>query len=189
MNKYCLHDNYKDNTYTFFDDSPYLDQYQDEVYKYIRSLVPDKATVVDIGCGSGFKLMKYFKECKTIGHEVEPTLSFLKNKYPHRLWTQSDFSTPLLEDIDCMMSIDCIEHLTDPDQLLEFFRKSNTKLICISTPSRWENPQGPPSNGYHVREWNTGEFADYIHSKGFKIKEHKIFGNTQLVIIDEEGKG
>ena len=42
-----------------------------------------KLTVIDIGCGSGWKLVNYLsREFQTIGIETEPAISFLRDKYP-----------------------------------------------------------------------------------------------------------
>ena len=39
--------------------------------------------VIDVGCGSGWKLVNYLsKEFTTIGIETEPALSFLRRTYP-----------------------------------------------------------------------------------------------------------
>ena len=45
-----------------------------------------KLTVIDVGCGSGWKLVNYLsKEFKTIGVETEPALSFLRKTYPDQV--------------------------------------------------------------------------------------------------------
>ena len=49
-----------------------------------------KLTVIDIGCGSGWKLVNYLsKEFETIGIETEPAISFLREKYPDKASLQS----------------------------------------------------------------------------------------------------
>ena len=49
-----------------------------------------KLTVIDVGCGSGWKLVNYLsEEFKTIGIETEPALTFLREKYPGQV-TLSD---------------------------------------------------------------------------------------------------
>ena len=39
-------------------------------------------TIIDIGCGSGFKLIDILGKYDTIGIETEPCFTFLKEKYP-----------------------------------------------------------------------------------------------------------
>ena len=78
---------------THFDDTTFTDGWQKEVYMLARDLLrkmsnlPEnsgrKLTVIDVGCGSGWKLVNYLsKEFKTIGVETEPALTFLRNTYP-----------------------------------------------------------------------------------------------------------
>ena len=49
-----------------------------------------RGKVVDIGSGSGFKLVKYLsKEFETIGIETEPAISHLRKTYPDQVWIDS----------------------------------------------------------------------------------------------------
>jgi 2-polyprenyl-3-methyl-5-hydroxy-6-metoxy-1,4-benzoquinol methylase len=81
---------------THFDDTTLTGQYQKEVYMLARDLLrkmstlPDnmvrKLTVIDVGCGSGWKLVNYLsREFKTIGIETEPALSFLRKTFPDQV--------------------------------------------------------------------------------------------------------
>ena len=76
-----------------FDDRGNTDRFQDEVYHRAQEFLKEKdlCNVLDVGCGSGFKLMKYFSDQETLGLELPHTLDFLKQKYPHRQWALSDF--------------------------------------------------------------------------------------------------
>jgi hypothetical protein len=59
----CLHPDYKYRTDpTAFDDRKLKDKWQDKVYKSAWELLFHESyrSVIDFGCGSGFKLMKYF---------------------------------------------------------------------------------------------------------------------------------
>ena len=89
---------------THFDDTGFTGQYQKEVYMLARDLLkkmsklPEnsgrKLTVIDVGCGSGWKLVNYLsKEFKTIGIETEPALSFLRKTFPDQVHTFYEFSS------------------------------------------------------------------------------------------------
>jgi hypothetical protein len=197
---YAIKEGYKHrDSYTHYSDIGYEDQYQDEVYQTALRVFKDNElkTVFDVGCGSAFKLRKYFSKEEFTGAEIEPTLSWLKSEYPENNWVRSDFSNPI--ETDLFICSDVIEHLVDPDMLLDFFEKSKFKFIVLSTPERdkvqffqrgylWN---GPPSNKAHVREWNFFEFKNYI-SPRFNIVEHFMSKNKaepspmcQIVVIEK----
>jgi len=158
------------------DDRDFKDEYQNEVYLHATKLCQDYkyTTVTDIGCGSGYKLNKYFSQYDTVGYEIEPCYSYLRSKYPNKKWELSEFKNKLI-DSDLIICADVIEHLTDPDLLIDWIYTSNFKHIIFSTPDRdmlYEKQQcGPPYNTDHVREWTFFEFQKYLENK-FKIIEH-----------------
>jgi len=173
--------------YTHFDDSALKDEFQDEVYfaACVLSNIHQYKTIGDVGCGSGYKLLKYFKECNTIGFEIQPTLDFLQKAYPYREWCISDFSTkPARQECELIICSDVIEHVEDPDQLLSWIDQFNFQYLVISTPDRdrlihvWtdscygpQSQSGPPVNITHIREWNFKEFEKYV-SQYFDIVDH-----------------
>lgn len=186
---YCIKTQYltrRNNKH--FDDRENTDQHQDKVYTAAHDFfVENKLTkILDIGCGSGFKLIKYFEEFDTTGLELPPALGHLRKKYPDRKWEYSDFSKVPKSEYDMTIAVDVIEHLRDPDELLNFIGKINTKYILISTPDRSKLPFrsqiGPPGNRCHVREWSKEEFVEYI-SKYFNVIESKVVSYQEHYII------
>jgi 2-polyprenyl-3-methyl-5-hydroxy-6-metoxy-1,4-benzoquinol methylase len=129
---------------------------------------------VDVGTGGGYKLMKYFSDVRTLGLDLEPNVSWLKDKMPDREWAE----VPLSESapgFDLLICADVIEHLVDPDELLGFIERSKPKFAIVSTPNR-DNllecfAAGPPRNTCHVREWSSAEFAEYLGQR-FEILSH-----------------
>ena len=164
-----------------YDDTSSTDEWQKEVYEYAKNIFIENEfqSILDIGTGSGYKLIKYFSNFKTLGIDIPSTVSFLKEKYPTRDW--SDSFTPVLT-YDMIISSDVIEHIPDPDQLLQLIENCNPKLIVLSTPVREllydEFHSGPPKNRSHVREWSMTEFYNYINSR-FHIIDHFISNSEQ----------
>lgn len=189
-NDYFIYSGYKINEYpSHHDDRDYTDEGQNEVYQYAKKIYDENSysKVIDIGCGSGYKLMKYFSSADTTGIETEPCLSLLREKYPDRNWISSgepekSFSKVVLSG-DIIICADVIEHILDPDSLIDYINSFNFKKVVLSTPDRgilrtyngygesaWE---GPPLNSAHVREWDFIEFESYLKSKFSKVEGYR----------------
>ena len=193
---YCLDVRYKssDSIYNF-DDMNLTDEWQLEVYLYALGVLlkHNLKSVVDIGCGSGYKLVTYLRNFNTIGYEVEKNIDLLKKRYPDKDWRISTFSDPI--DTDVIICADVIEHLVEPDILLAYLIDQKFKFLILSTPDRnlVYPPQsiyrkGPPKNKAHVREWNSEEFLQYV-SSFFNIIDHKITNlrqSTQTIICNKK---
>ena len=83
-----------------------------EVYEYAAKLLLDnkKLRVLDIGCGTGTKTLNYFKEQITVGLEIEPTLSRLRDTYPEENWLESNFEVIPEGHFSLVICADVIEH-------------------------------------------------------------------------------
>ena len=177
---YCIREDYIIRNNIQKDGAGGDDKYQNDVYLFALDVMKkNKLTKIsDIGCGLAYKFLKYFSNYNLIGYEIEPILTSLKQKYPKNKWVLSDFnSTPDFTDL--VICADVIEHVDDPDELMEFIKKMRPKHLIISTPDRnilhkkHNRPlQGPPASKYHIREWTFEEFNEYI-SQHFKVISHK----------------
>lgn len=161
--------------------------YQIPVYASARQILQERnyKSVIDVGCGSGHKLVQFFSDVHTIGIETPRTIKFLRQKYPLRVWNSTPLWTSSNITADLCICIDVIEHLTDPDLLLCFLQQLDVKRFLISTPERdlmGENTHnGPPRNKCHVREWNQLEFSKYL-CEWFKIERHYIVDTATQVV-------
>lgn len=164
----------------FYNDTNMKDEWQKEVYEYARQQfdLAKLSSVWDIGTGSGYKLLKYFGDVKTLGTDLTPTVDWLNKTYPDKQWSDSFDVFPGYDMIICS---DVIEHIVDPDPLLDTIEAANPKMIVFSTPDRMLFPKGhdgPPDNICHVREWTSDEFGRYIDSR-FKVLDHFISNEKQ----------
>lgn len=187
MDRYCIKDGYTPRLRNrFFDDTPLKDEWQNEVYARARELADAHGfkSVLDIGTGSGYKLLKYFPEHETLGMDLPKTVKWLRRNYPHRQWT--DQFQPR-EGFDLVICADVIEHIPDPDQVLELIERCGAKMAVISTPDRAllkRGHDGPPGNKAHVREWAFDEFAQYIGGR-FRVVDHfisNVVQSTQVIV-------
>jgi SAM-dependent methyltransferase len=177
---YFIHEGYEHRLAPhYYDDTTTSDGWQDEVYRFAQEIADkyDLRSVLDIGCGSGFKLLKYFHNQTTIGVDVAETCALLQRRYPDRQWTISDFSAAKTPKADLVIASDVIEHLADPDALLQYIVRIAPLYVVISTPDRnllrSGTHNGPPFNPMHLREWSMVELHAYV-SEFLEIIEHFI---------------
>lgn len=161
------------------------ERFQKEVYLKAKDIAEKNnwKKIMDIGTGAGYKLIKYFNDYDTLGTDVTDTVNWLKEKYADKKW--SDSMAPQT-GYDIIICADVIEHIVDPDSLLDMIEQSNAKQIIISTVDRnlGGNQYGPPDNPHHCREWTFEEFFLYISSR-FEIIEHLIINKrqkTQMIV-------
>lgn len=161
--------------------------HQFAVYHWAEKLVKEHniEKIVDIGCGFATKLAWLhgeFPELEFWGVDQPHAVELCKSHYNFGNWLGVDFETnpetpPVKADL--IISSDVIEHLENPDSLLDYFRNvvAPGGLILMSTPER-RRLRGPDClnspNPYHVREWDKDGLANYLKSRNFKIIEHNI---------------
>jgi hypothetical protein len=167
-----------------FDATQTVGVWQKEVYELARKWLDKEglASVLDLGCGTGEKLIENFSDIPFVGVEVEPTLSWLRNKHPDHIW-RSPESAMLRGDL--VICADVIEHLPNPDIIIEAIKKSGAKIAVISTPDRSLIPgamAGPPRNPHHIREWTMKEFDAYLREH-FDVLDHHICNPEQFTQV------
>lgn len=200
--KYFLPEGYVENLNNAqYDDTSETDEWQNEVYEIADKLVTDNklTSVVDLGCGSGFKLNKFFAGTKKLGIDLEKTVKFLRNAYPDGEFKIFNQEEPVQADL--IISSDVIEHVPNLDEFIGYIEKSEFKFIVISTPdrnSRRDPSKSPPINRSHCREWTEKEFEQFMrYSFGDRVlqvtkvqskhgRKRKILDNIVVVI---SGKG
>lgn len=149
-----------------FDDTENTDKWQYEVYELAHTiaLIIPKLPVLDIGCGSGYKLVNIFKGFDTLGIELEETYKFLIETYPAHKW-EIKLNTPPSGKFGVVILSDVVEHMNDPDEMMRYIQQIDFQYLIISTPNRDDpslSQNGPPNNIAHAREWTKTEFAEYI---------------------------
>lgn len=161
--------------------------YQLDVYSFAGKLARDLEleSVLDLGCGLALKLRKYLQPAmrEVFGVDQEHSITYCQKNHDFGTWIVDNLEQPVKlpkRNFDLIISADVIEHLVDPDNLLNLIKQCThpQTRIVISTPERdlrrGADDMGPPANAAHVREWNRDELSRYIQSHGFEILEHCI---------------
>lgn len=158
---------------------------QHAVYALAAQLVRERdlGTVLDVGCGMAHKLHEQLHPiADATGVDQPSVVTAVGEMFPDLKMVSADFEQPDatgLGTFDLITSVDVIEHLLDPDQLLAFIRAHAhaDSVILLSTPER-DVRRGTANNrsnkAAHVREWNQAEFAAYLEDAGFAVQQHVL---------------
>ncbi len=137
-------------------------------------------SVADIGCGYPAKLAM-FQEHNITVFDQQTTVDALAEKFPNYRWQSTDLAISPdkpLEKFDLVICSDVIEHLLDPNPLVERIREMTGSYAVISTPERdyrrGFNNMGSPK-AEHVREWNSLEFRTYLEASGLKVVSQALY--------------
>lgn len=178
---------------TYYDDTDNADEWQREVYETARAVMLENGlkTVIDVGCGSGYKLVTILGDFETVGLDLPQTIQQVRRVYRDRKWFISSFEEMDLPKYDLVVCADVIEHVENPDRLICFIKRVAKDWIVLSTPERGlvyggrgRSRFGPPANPAHVREWSIVEFKRYI-DRFIRVERHEISNReqaTQMII-------
>lgn len=195
MKRYFIKENYKANqipiTSEEYSDGLYWTKdrikasrlYQYSVYMDAIDVAKEYGIkkLCDVGCGTGEKLRHLhaaMPSLNIVGIDQNHAIDYCLKRHDFGSWLVDNFSNPKLS-IDANMTIcsDVIEHLVDPDILLNYLKQITIPggLILISTPDR-DRLHGvnclTSPNKQHIREWNGSEFKKYLESHGLIVLRH-----------------
>lgn len=162
--------------------------YQYGVYRLAANMVQreEYKSILDVGCGVGLKLAQLHErlpDVDIIGVDQTVPIEYCRSHYSFGTWIADDLENPCTSSegisADVVISADVIEHLENPDFLLDYVRQRIAPggIAILSTPARdvlHGAQRREPGQPYHVREWTQDEFASYLHSRGFRILAHRL---------------
>lgn len=184
MNNYGIRDGYVSRPAPEYFPDVQIDgkNRQEDVYRVAAYLAREsKATrLVDIGCGRGYKLVKYAHLFELLGIDTGSNIQYCRDTYTTGAWIDRDLENPIsiepsLFDNSVVVCADVIEHLVNPTHLVEMLQRTldRANFVVLSTPCRLRtyrhNHSGPPMNPHHVREWSLRELRDWFKAQGFNV--------------------
>lgn len=192
-----------------FDDTGLQDQWQLETYIFARGVyaLKELQCVVDVGCGSGHKLTKLFHDTIIGIEDNQNTLNWLiEHQKREGIWLSHEqydefcrgFGEQSAEHNNGVLLIcsDVIEHVGDPIEFFEKLVRMPWSDMIISTPTRelGNEPDGPPGNVHHYREWEISEFRDFLEqwNDDIVVRTHCIINpdqRTQMAWLQRKEKG
>jgi 2-polyprenyl-3-methyl-5-hydroxy-6-metoxy-1,4-benzoquinol methylase len=144
----------------------------------LRKYIPENSSVLDVGFGLGYGLIissvnarevygvdvdqKALEYCNAYLFEKLPTLKAIQ--------LYDGYNIPYPDNyFDIIVSVDVLEHVPDYHQLLNEMMRVVSKGVFISTPNRRPehcNPDGTPTNYWHLREWSDEELREILSAHG-----------------------
>jgi len=135
------------------------------VYRWIAERVRGRR-VVDLACGEGYGSAELARTAASVvGVDANPEAF----EHAQAKYRQVTFERNMIElwtgDVDCVVFLQTIEHVPDPDGVLEHIREliGPDGVAYISTPNVLTlAPKGEERSGnpWHVREYRPHEYRD-----------------------------
>jgi len=117
----------------------------------------------DLSCGDGLWSKRYSDRQWHLGDYAAIDFSQLPRAYPYI--GPIEETVELIPLVDIFFCCETIEHLDDPDYVLQRIRVKSRKLI-LSTPLRYAD-MGPDPNPQHYWQWDKAAVREMLTSAGW----------------------
>lgn len=167
---------------------------QYEIYKICKKIIKNTniKSVLDIGCGSATKLMNLIYPITKEVYGIDQTriINYCRKRFKLDTFLVDNIEDPSLKlekKFDMIICADVIEHLLNPDKIIEYIKKYCHKdtIIVLSTPER-DILRGKKCNKSikptHVREWNREEFNSYLKSRDLQILYQNVSQSFRILL-------
>jgi SAM-dependent methyltransferase len=151
--------------------------------RFVAALPGGEASVLDLGCGSGFPVAKYMAGCglRVTGVDSSPTLiSLCRERLPEHEWLVEDMRLlKLPRKFDGILAWDSFFHLTPDDQrrMFDVFAQHATPsavLMFNSGPAHGEVIGAYRGDPLYHASLNPGEYIALLGSIGFEVVAHAV---------------
>jgi ubiquinone/menaquinone biosynthesis C-methylase UbiE len=129
-------------------------------FQHIIKLLPDKGTVLDVGCGTGTLLSLIKKSKPKLKLEGRDHSDVAIKKLRNRKIKGKVESLPnIAGKFDIIIATEVIEHMKDDDKVLENMSRSANRII-ITVPN---NRLGPEECDEHFRKYSAESLEEKIN--------------------------
>lgn len=161
----------------------------EHISRYSRACEDRWDTIADIGCGTGYGTFILSKKGHAVGVEFsEEAVRYAKRRYSSCEFIQGDAGAlPLTsESFDAVTAFEIIEHLHEPEALLDechrILRKGGTLFLSSPNPAHIGNllrkaffrtpipAKVDRNNQYHIREFPYDELISTISAHGYELE-------------------
>ena len=139
----------------------------------------DAKRICDLWPGSGDKLMSRFEAFETVGIDEATHLASAREAFPGAMWVEAGIIEPqLFAGFDLVICANVLEHLAEPDVLMDALARSDVESVVFSTPERNALLQadgrsfGPPQAANRYFEWTSAEFARFVDTYFDVVGQH-----------------
>lgn len=149
----------------------------------LLALLPPRASIVDIGCGSGQPIGRYLMEkgCNITGVDSSPSLlAICKDRFPGQEWIVADMRKLSLDRrFDGILAWDSFFHLCPEDQrgMFPIFRAHaapRAALLFTAGPSHGESISPYRGEPLYHGSLDGAEYRSLLGENGFDIVSHVV---------------
>lgn len=156
---------------------------QKETYYYaLNNYVKDGDRVLDVGMGVGYgmnllsirakEVYAVDVDKKAVDYCTKNVLG--KNPKVKELKLYDGYKLPYKDNyFDVVTCVDVVEHVEDYDRFIDELLRVAKRAVVFGTPNRrpeYTNPDGTPTNYWHLREWSFEEFDKIAKSHVKKVE-------------------
>lgn len=149
----------------------------------VTDLAPTPADLLDLGCGAGEPIARYFidRGYTVTGLDAAPSmLAICRERFPQMTWLQGDMrSLELNARFDVIVAWNSFFHLAADAQRSMFARfkawsRPNTVLLFTSGFSEGEAIGEMFGHSLYHASLDTAEYASLLDAHGFSVIEHRV---------------
>jgi SAM-dependent methyltransferase len=156
-------------------EKPWLDRF--------LALLPPRASILDVGCGSGKPVARYFieKGYDVTGVDSSPALiDICKNRFPEFDWLVADMrKLSLNRRFEGILAWDSFFHLCSEDQRIMFpifrnYAAATAALMFTSGPSHGEAISSYKDEPLYHGSLDAEEYRSLLKQNGFDVVSHVV---------------